>query len=92
MNQTSEDHLRIKDAFIALTEGRDASFSENVDTQTICLTVKDGDEKLSVYHIWGNNPISFVYKDDVKAIGTVPPDIVAYLEPIIKNWLITKKL
>jgi len=92
MNQTSEDHLRIKDAFIALTEGRDASFSENVDTQTICLTVKDGDEKLSVYHIWGNNPISFVYKDEVKTIGTVPPDIVAYLEPIIENWLTTKKL
>ena len=85
MNQTSEDHLRIKDAFISLTEGRDASFSENVDTQTICLTIKDGDEKLS-------NPISFVYKDDVKAIGTVPPDIVAYLEPIIEKWLKTKTL
>ena len=86
------DDFEMRYAFISLTEGRDASFSENVDTQTICLTIKDGDDKLSVYHIWGNNPISFIYKDDVKAVGTASPDLVAYLEPIIEKWLKTKKL
>jgi len=43
-------------------------------------------DTLSIYHIWGNNPISILCGDEVKTISNNPPDIAACLAPYIESW------
>lgn len=85
MNQTDEIYNRIKLAFINLSEDG-AYFTENPETKTLCLSLKDGMDTMSIYHIWGNNPITIVCGDEIKTVSNNPPDIAACLEPYIESW------
>lgn len=72
--------------------GLTASFNENEDTLTLHLSVKDGDEELQYFYIWGNNPLTLMYKGDTKIFTASHEQMFDKIAFIAHDWKRSKKI
>lgn len=92
MNRSDANYARIKSAMQELLNNGDACFDENAKTATLHFCINHGGDLLEIYHIWGNNPILILHKDDLKIVSSDIQDVCAALAAIIEKWQKTKTL
>lgn len=92
MNRSDANYARIKSAMQELLNNSNARFDENAKTATLHFCINHNGDLLEIYHIWGNNPILILYKDDLKIVSSDIQDVCAALTAIIDKWQKTKTL
>lgn len=86
----------VKQAFMIYAEnhenGLTVTFNENKDTLTLHLSVKEDKEELEFYYIWGNNPLTLVYKNEPKTFTASHEQLIDKIAYIAHEWKRSKKI
>lgn len=95
-SQAGENYKFIKSVFKEIEAhpetGTEIKLTENEDTLTLRLAVTDGDDELAFVYIWGNNPVTLLWKEEVKVFSSINENMLPKVVDIIHNWKRSKKV